>query len=71
MKGANNIFLVDSILVPLMILFYLGLGLYAVFTSDVEIGGEDYYAFIEPLIQPSSHEIVGMVMCRLIRPASA
>ena len=34
MKGANNIFLVDSILVPLMILFYLGLGVYAVFTSD-------------------------------------
>ncbi len=34
MKGANNIFLVDSILVPIMILFYLGLGLYAVFTSD-------------------------------------
>ena len=38
---------------------------YAVFTSDVKINGEDYYAFIEPLIQPSTHEIVGMVMCTM------
>ena len=29
-NGANNIFLVDSILVPVMIIFYLGLGIYAV-----------------------------------------
>ena len=34
MKGANNIFLVDSILVPIMILFYLGLGVYVVVTCD-------------------------------------
>lgn len=34
MKGANNIFLVDSILVPIMVLFYLGLGIYAVVNSN-------------------------------------
>ena len=34
MKGANNIFLVDSILVPIMILFYLGLGIYAIVSSN-------------------------------------
>ena len=33
-NGANNIFLVDSILVPIMILFYLGLGIYAVINSN-------------------------------------
>jgi len=34
MKGANNIFLVDSILVPIMVLFYLGLGIYAVVNGN-------------------------------------
>lgn len=34
MKGANNIFLVDSILVPIMVFFYLGLGIYAVVNSN-------------------------------------
>jgi len=33
-KGVNNIFLVDSILVPIMIIFYLCLGIYVVISSD-------------------------------------
>ena len=32
-KGSSNIFLVDSILVPVMIIFYLGLGIYVVINS--------------------------------------
>jgi len=38
MKGANNIFLVDSILVPIMVFFYLGLGIYAVVNSNNLLG---------------------------------
>lgn len=38
MKGAKNIFVVDSILVPVMLLFYLVLGLYVLFSSDNIIG---------------------------------
>ena len=34
MKGTNNIFFVDSILVPVMLIFYLSLGIYVVVTSD-------------------------------------
>lgn len=33
MKGASNIFLIDSILVPIMLLFYLVLGIYVVVNS--------------------------------------
>lgn len=33
-KGTNNIFLVDSILVPIMLIFYLGLGIYVIFSSN-------------------------------------
>lgn len=33
-KGSNNIFLVDSILVPIMLLFYLILGIYVLVSSD-------------------------------------
>ena len=33
-KGAHNIFLVDSILVPVMLIFYLLLGGYAIFNSN-------------------------------------
>ena len=33
-KGADNIFLVDSILVPIMIIFYLSLGIYVVINSN-------------------------------------
>ena len=37
-KGVNNIFLVDSILVPVMLIFYLVLGLYVLFNSNNVIG---------------------------------
>lgn len=33
-RGTNNIFLVDSILVPIMLIFYLALGIYVVINSD-------------------------------------
>ena len=33
-KGVNNIFLIDSILVPIMLIFYLLLGIYVVINSD-------------------------------------
>lgn len=33
-KGAHNIFLVDSILVPIMLIFYVSLGIYVVINSD-------------------------------------
>lgn len=33
-KGANNIFLIDSILVPIMLVFYLILGIYVVINSN-------------------------------------
>ena len=33
-KGSHNIFLVDSILVPIMLLFYVSLGIYVLFNSD-------------------------------------
>ena len=33
-KGVNNIFLVDSILVPIMLIFYLGLGIYVIINSN-------------------------------------
>ena len=33
-KGANNIFLVDSVLVPIMLIFYLGLGIYVLINSN-------------------------------------
>ena len=33
-KGVNNIFLVDSILVPIMLIFYVSLGIYVVINSN-------------------------------------